>query len=180
MACRTLECFSRRPGPVFWKAAQFGKRAKLPLPVIQLMGQRTIGQCLVLGSRKVGVLSDRFQRCLSPVQIRLVMHPEFPVQDEVRPTVGNNVVQANQEHMPVGIQAEQAVANKRSPGKIETLPGLPVSAAQRRTFPVSFRYRCQIGGFQSPGFERIDDLYNTLIDNPEYRAKRRVAAPGFV
>ena len=92
----------RRPGPVGGQLQQRRRAGQRPAPVLALLGQPAAGQLGPLPGRVVGVLDvQRRQRVVrAGVECR-VQRAQFGGEQPHRPAVGHDVVQGQQQHVPV-------------------------------------------------------------------------------
>ncbi len=111
---RTVKTLDRGPRPVGRQFEMSRRAFQMPAPVSKLARHLIACQKLLLPQRIVGILNRELrQRGLFRALECFVKRCEFLIQHAERPTVADDVVHVDHEHVIVCIQTDQQRAHER-------------------------------------------------------------------
>ncbi|MNF33733.1 hypothetical protein D3C84_145550 [compost metagenome] len=165
----------RRPRVIQGQFQQRVFAAQVLLPVGQLALALAALQPLALPDGEVGVLDrqgGQLGRCT--IQQGAVAGGELVQQQLHRSTVGNDVVQAELQHLLVIGQVQQADAHQRAAGEVEGPGALRSHPLRQPRLALCRRQVVQAGFGECQGHALDHPLADLLAVVLEYRAQRRV------
>ncbi len=126
---------TRRAWPVGGQGQQRWRAAQRLMPIIALMAHALAVQPVALPQCVIGVLQgQRRQRIVQPLTESPVQRGEFTGEYAQRPTISDDVVQGQQQHVPVFGQAQQTPTNRQIIKQIERLCGFFANHTLQRLF----------------------------------------------
>src|SRR6185437_14574581 len=154
---------------------------QLPFPVSQLSSQRLAFEPVLFPQREVAVLNGQFgQRCRFSGLEGFVEHLHLQQENVERTSVGNDVMQGDQQHMLGGFEPDQQRAQKRIVREVERSLRLFLKNSLQFLFAPVAGMVAQIEDrqFQYPAFSNHLDGIPFVVE--EVRPQNFVAADDFI
>ena len=170
----------RRSRPVGRELERAHPRQR-PLPVRERLLQRFALQPVALPHRIVGVLHRQLgQRRRLPGVESVVERRKFPPKHERRPSVGDDVVQGQEQPVLVLAQAQQSRPEQRSAREVEACAAFGLRDPPGLRVAHVLRQRAQVFDVERDVEPRRDHLHQPRVLDVEARTQRLVASNDLV